>query len=96
MQCNCAVTRREQRPGQNAAVAKEGAASQADAYGALRQMCSTLMQFVEPSFHYSAVAVTQNFIGSPHIDECDRSFQFAVSLGEFEGGELCVARVGCG
>ena len=27
---------------------------------------------------------------SPHIDDRDRSFQYALSLGDFKGGELCV------
>jgi len=29
-------------------------------------------------------------IASPHIDDRDRSYQYAISLGDFEGGELCV------
>ena len=31
---------------------------------------------------------------SPHIDHRDTSFQYALSLGEFEGGELCVEAEG--
>ena len=34
--------------------------------------------------------MTKNFISSPHIDEQDKSFQFAVALGDFHGGELCI------
>ena len=33
---------------------------------------------------------TKNFVGSPHVDVFDRSKQFAVSLGDVSGGELCV------
>ncbi|CAD7965065.1 unnamed protein product [Amoebophrya sp. A120] len=40
---------------------------------------------------WTHIAVTKNFIGSPHIDEFDQTFQFCASFGDFEnGGELCV------
>ena len=61
-----------------------------DSYGQLRSLCSDLMNWADPSFHYSGIAVTKNFVASPHIDEQDKSFQFAVSLGDFHGGELCI------
>ncbi|GMI18711.1 hypothetical protein TrLO_g4582 [Triparma laevis f. longispina] len=38
----------------------------------------------------TSLAVTRNFRGSPHVDAKDTSWQYAVSLGAFEGGELCV------
>ena len=61
-----------------------------DSYEQLRSLCSELMNWADPSFHYSGIAVTKNFVASPHIDEQDKSFQFAVSLGDFHGGELCI------
>ena len=64
-------------------------------YGALRALCAELMAFVDPGFYYSSIAVTKNFVASPHIDERDCTFQYAVSLGEFEGGELCVDEDDC-
>ena len=48
------------------------------------------MSWAAPDFAYSGVAVTKNFVASPHIDERDRAHQYAVSLGDFTGGDLCV------
>ena len=36
------------------------------------------------------LAITKNFMGSPHIDRFDETYQYAVSLGDFTGGELCI------
>ena len=38
--------------------------------------------------------MTRNFVGSPHTDARDTRHQYAVSLGAFEGGELCVESAG--
>jgi hypothetical protein len=61
-------------------------------YNDLRLGCRELMDWVDPNYYYSGIAVTKNFVASPHIDDRDQSFQYAVSLGEFNegGGELCV------
>lgn len=60
-------------------------------YGDLRDACHELMDQVDPNYFYSGVAVTKNFVASPHIDHRDQTFQYAVSLGNFgPGGELCV------
>ena len=61
----------------------------------LRQACRELMEWycavaACDFFEYSAIAVTKNFVGSPHIDERDTTVQYAVSVGDFTGGELCV------
>ncbi len=40
--------------------------------------------------HYTALAITKNFRGSPHIDKHDTTFQHVVALGDFDGGRLCV------
>ena len=48
------------------------------------------MSVVDPHFEYSAVALSRSFRGSPHVDTYDVSFQWALSLGDFEGGALCV------
>lgn len=61
-----------------------------DDYGDLRAACAELMTWAAPGWYYSGVAVTKNFVASPHIDERDCTTQFAVSLGDFDGGELCV------
>jgi hypothetical protein len=60
-------------------------------YGDLRHACRELMEWVDPNYFYSGIAVTKNFVSSPHIDDRDQSFQYAISLGDFSnGGELCV------
>jgi hypothetical protein len=60
-------------------------------YGDLRRACAELMEWVDPNYFYSGIAVTKNFVSSPHIDDRDQSFQYAISLGDFSnGGELCV------
>ncbi|KAL1522711.1 hypothetical protein AB1Y20_017686 [Prymnesium parvum] len=56
----------------------------------LRLLCSDVLAVADPDFIPSAVAVTKNLVGSPHIDHFDRSYQLAVSLGDFKGGELCI------
>ena len=39
----------------------------------------------------TTIAVTKNFVGSPHVDSNDTEPQYALSLGAFtSGGELCV------
>ena len=49
------------------------------------------MDWADADYYYSGIAVTKNFVASPHMDDRDRSFQYAVSLGDFKnGGELCV------
>lgn len=59
-------------------------------YKPLLVACQKLMDWVDPNYSYSGIAVTKNFLGSPHIDDRDQSFQYAVSLGDFDGGQLCV------
>lgn len=63
-------------------------------YAELNTLCLELMEWVgDVGFVHSAVAVTKNFVGSPHVDNMDVSYQYAVSLGNFEGGRLCVEEV---
>jgi hypothetical protein len=60
-------------------------------YHELRDACRQLVNWADPSYYYSGIAVTKNFVSSPHIDDRDQTFQYAVSLGDFtRGGELCV------
>lgn len=60
-------------------------------YNDLRMGCRELMNWADPDYFYSGIAVTKNFVASPHIDDRDQSFQYAVSLGDFKGGgQLCV------
>jgi hypothetical protein len=63
-------------------------------YPELNALCDELMAWVgDTDFAHSAVAVTKNFVGSPHVDHLDVSYQYAVSLGCFQGGRLCVEEV---
>eukprot|EP00933_Yihiella_yeosuensis_P041345 TRINITY_DN35739_c0_g1_i1.p1 TRINITY_DN35739_c0_g1~~TRINITY_DN35739_c0_g1_i1.p1 ORF type:complete len:608 (-),score=111.23 TRINITY_DN35739_c0_g1_i1:161-1984(-) len=61
----------------------------------LELLCGTegesLLSWADPEYGCSRVAVTRDFQGTPHIDASDVSYQYALSLGDFEeGGELCV------
>lgn len=60
-------------------------------YSELREACHELMDWADPDYSYSGIAVTKNFVASPHIDVKDQTYQYAMSLGDFEGGgQLCV------
>ena len=62
-------------------------------YRGLYGLAERLMLWAAPEDAFSAIAVTKNFVGSPHIDEKDVGYQHAVSLGSFNsdtGGQLCV------
>eukprot|EP00977_Amphora_coffeiformis_P027666 scaffold34630_cov185-Amphora_coffeaeformis.AAC.12 len=60
-------------------------------FGDLREACRALMDWAAPDYYYSGIAVTHNFVSSPHIDEKDCNYQYAVALGDFSGGgQLCV------
>jgi len=62
-----------------------------DGYDALHAATEALMQWADPAFPYTHVAVTKNFRGSPHTDTQDTSHQYAISFGSFtKGGQLCV------
>lgn len=62
-----------------------------DGYEALLKHVDNVLEWADPDFRCTNVAVTKDFQGSPHIDPVDVSFQYAMSLGDFStGGELCV------
>ena len=68
---------------------------------ALRSACDELLRWYrsacnDPGYRHTAIAVTKNFRGSPHIDTFDRCPQLAVAVGDFEGGHLCVEGEGGG
>jgi hypothetical protein len=57
----------------------------------LHDACEELMAWADSEFSYTHVAITKNFIGSPHVDNLDTTYQYTISLGSFNtGGELCV------
>jgi hypothetical protein len=62
-----------------------------DQYARLWSLAGAVMSQMAPGFAYSSLAVTKNFIGSPHVDMGDKTPQYAMALGDFSGGgELCV------
>ena len=50
------------------------------------------MDWADPGFAYDHLAVTKDFVGSPHADVNDASHQYAMALGDWPrpGGELVV------
>merc|ERR1712216_616288 len=59
------------------------------------QLAEDILKNASPTaaaFEFSAIAVSKNFRGSPHVDKNDICPQYAFSLGEFseDGGKLCV------
>ena len=50
-----------------------------------------LVRSVDPAYHFSSIQINKNFAGTPHIDRNDVHYQYALSLGEFEGGDLVVS-----
>ena len=57
---------------------------------ALWSAVEALVAEVDADFAFSGVALSYGFRGSPHVDTYDISYQWAVSLGAFEGGQLCI------
>ena len=39
----------------------------------------------DPGYEWTGVGFTKNFIGSPHIDRHDINYQYALSMGNFQG-----------
>jgi hypothetical protein len=56
-------------------------------YQHVRDACLALMEWADSQHYYSAIAVTKNFVGLPHIDNRDQTYQYiyALSLGNFAG-----------
>eukprot|EP01063_Lacrimia_lanifica_P002501 TRINITY_DN11319_c0_g1_i1.p1 TRINITY_DN11319_c0_g1~~TRINITY_DN11319_c0_g1_i1.p1 ORF type:complete len:452 (+),score=45.79 TRINITY_DN11319_c0_g1_i1:75-1430(+) len=68
------------------------AAQKVARHQALWTLAEKVVEEVDPSFatQYTAVAFTDNFTGSPHIDTQNIGPFYGIALGEFTGGELCV------
>ena len=65
-----------------------------DPYAELKAICEQIIAWAtranQSSFPYDTLAVTCDFIGSPHVDY-DAGTQYALSLGDFDaGGELVI------
>ena len=62
-----------------------------DPYAELKSAADAVLEWADPGFEYDHLAITRNFVGSPHVDGEDKSHQYAVALGDYgRGGELCV------
>ena len=61
-----------------------------EAFPELWNAVVALGESLDPTFYFTGVAISSQFRGSPHMDGFDISHQWAISLGDFEGGELCV------
>ena len=59
-------------------------------YKTLYDLAVKTMAEVDPAFaeRFTALAVTKNFVGSPHIDTLNTGAFYGLSLGDFEGGGL--------
>ena len=62
-----------------------------------KRVCMTLwrtmmrmVKAVDPDYTFSSMQVNKNFRGQPHRDKGDHSYQYALSLGNFTGGELLI------
>ena len=62
-----------------------------DPYAELKSAANAVLEWADPGFEYDHLAITRNFVGSPHVDGEDKSHQYALALGDYgQGGELCV------
>ena len=69
---------------------RELKAGGAEPHEELKCACDAIMRWADPSWAYDHLAITKNFVASPHVDKEDKSYQYAMSLGDFcGGGELC-------
>ena len=47
-----------------------------------------IIKEIDPMFEYTSVQVNRNFRGAPHRDRHDVTYQYAMSLGDSDGGRL--------
>lgn len=67
-------------------------AAKTQKYQRIWDLAYSLVQSVDPDFaeRYNAVAITKNFVGSPHVDIENIGPFYGISVGNFEGGGICV------
>ena len=68
------------------------AASKLRKHARIWDLAMEIVRGVDPPFaeSYTAIAVTKQFEGSPHIDTENVAPFYGLSLGDFTGGEVCV------
>lgn len=71
----------------------EKAAAKLAEHREIWDLASNCLQSVDPEYalHFSALAVTRNFRGSPHIDKQNVGPFYGLSLGDFPDGQGCIA-----
>lgn len=79
------------RQGLNLDIVKGQGLAQKDTLLALWRALKSLVARVDPSYNFTSVQVNRNFAGKVHRDRSDRTYQYALSLGDFSGGELVVS-----
>jgi Leucine-rich repeat (LRR) protein len=77
---------------EQASAAKRAQAAKLAQHTVLWALARTAIEEADLQYaaRYSAIAVSKCFVGSPHVDGYDLAPQFALSLGNFDGGQLCV------
>lgn len=76
--------------GKNTTIIKSRQEPDAKACMQLWRTMKRLVKAADPGFVFTSMQVNRNFLGRPHCDSKDRSYQYAVSLGSFNGGNLMV------
>ncbi|GMH64083.1 hypothetical protein TrLO_g12128 [Triparma laevis f. longispina] len=69
---------------------KSSAVKKIRKYQLLWNAAEKAINYHDPDFGFTAVAVTHNFKGSPHIDRQNSGAFYGLSLGEFTGGSIHV------
>mmetsp|Transcript_57628 Transcript_57628/g.122563 ORF Transcript_57628/g.122563 Transcript_57628/m.122563 type:complete len:624 (+) Transcript_57628:205-2076(+) len=56
------------------------------------ELSEKLLEGLDPEYArvFDAIAMTKNFVGSPHVDTENLGPFYGLSLGDFEGGGICV------
>ena len=57
----------------------------------LWRVLKKLVRRVDPSYRFTSVQVNKNFAGRVHTDKKDVTYQYALSVGDFSGGNLVVS-----
>ena len=61
-----------------------------DPYAELKNAANAVLRWADPTFEYDHLAITRNFVGSPHVDEEDKSHRRARAGGLRRRRQLCV------
>ncbi len=87
-----ADVRGEPRDGEETAERARATNDVVDPFRDLKRAALAVLRWADPEYPCDHMAITRNFVGSPHVDREDASHQYAISLGDWrgKGGELVV------